>query len=207
MIKIITTFQCALVAILMGILGLATDYWKVWFKQERATNLKIIYNSGLFFQCSEATKNTTELIINHRCSDLAREGKSYTSHKIAITSEMLYYIWFFFIVVNCILALVCEILDDVKSLSILKWNYNLAKMLTNFKNTKFFLSKLIDSKYHCNLKSSKKHSRNILIKVIVYKLLSRNYFPQANECTAIFVFVNRNPAVLCLYFSPLWNHT
>jgi hypothetical protein len=76
MIKILTTFQCALVALLMGILGLATDYWKVWWTLERASNIKRMHNAGLFFQCSKAT-NHTELIINHQCQDLAREGNEF----------------------------------------------------------------------------------------------------------------------------------
>ncbi|XP_020916694.1 claudin domain-containing protein 2 isoform X2 [Exaiptasia diaphana] len=71
MIKIITTFQCALVAMLMGILGLATDYWKVWWKEERATNITRMYNSGLFFECNEATSKSV-IVINHKCGDLAQ---------------------------------------------------------------------------------------------------------------------------------------
>lgn len=78
MIKIITTFQSALVAMLMGILGLATDYWKVWWKVETATNIKKMYNAGLFFQCDQGDavpKNTTIFQINHLCVDLVKSGK------------------------------------------------------------------------------------------------------------------------------------
>lgn len=74
MIKIITTFQCALVAMLMGILGLATDYWKVWWTQERANNITRMYNSGLFFECNQATDKSV-ILINHKCVDLGETGK------------------------------------------------------------------------------------------------------------------------------------
>lgn len=65
----------------MAVLGLATDYWKVWWTVENATGIKRMHNQGLFYQCSKAT-NVSELVINHDCTSFAREGNT-QFHKIS----------------------------------------------------------------------------------------------------------------------------
>ncbi|XP_031553419.1 claudin domain-containing protein 2-like isoform X2 [Actinia tenebrosa] len=100
MIKILTTFQCALVAILMAVLGLATDYWKVWWMVEKATNIKRMYNAGLFYECSEATNNNSVLIINHDCTSLKREDWAGAVVAFIILAMICHLIAFIFALVN-----------------------------------------------------------------------------------------------------------
>lgn len=74
MIKVITSFVSCLAAILLGILALATDFWRVWWKEDKEIEGVQYHHEGLFQTCSETTVNGTVLAVD-RCTDLHDLGR------------------------------------------------------------------------------------------------------------------------------------
>ncbi|XP_020626245.1 claudin domain-containing protein 2-like isoform X1 [Orbicella faveolata] len=74
MIKVITSFVSCLAAILLGILALATDFWRVWWKEDKEIEGVQYHHEGLFQTCSETTINGTVLAVD-RCTDLHELGR------------------------------------------------------------------------------------------------------------------------------------
>jgi len=81
MIKVITSFVSCLAAILLGILALATDFWRVWWKEDKEIEGVQYHHEGLFQTCSETTINGTVLAVD-RCTDLHELGRPGTFLKI-----------------------------------------------------------------------------------------------------------------------------
>lgn len=77
MIKVITSFVSCLAAILLGILALATDFWRVWWKEAKEIEGVQYHHEGLFQTCSETTINGT-VVAADSCTymhDLGRPGR------------------------------------------------------------------------------------------------------------------------------------
>lgn len=74
MIKVITGFVSGLAAILLGILAIATDFWRVWWKQAKEISVVQFHHEGLFHTCSETTINNT-IVAADRCTDLHTLGR------------------------------------------------------------------------------------------------------------------------------------
>lgn len=66
MIKIITTVVCAIAAILMLIVSLATTYWLQWIVVSDGHN--ITHFQGLFRHCYESRHNETGLLLEEDCT-------------------------------------------------------------------------------------------------------------------------------------------
>ena len=74
MIKVITSFVSCLAAILLGILALSTDFWRVWWKEDKEIQGVQYHHEGLFQTCSETSINGTVLAAD-RCTDLHDLGR------------------------------------------------------------------------------------------------------------------------------------
>lgn len=74
MIKVITSFVSCLAAILLGILALSTDFWRVWWKEDKEIQGVQYHHEGLFQTCSETSINDTVLAAD-RCTDLHSLGR------------------------------------------------------------------------------------------------------------------------------------
>ena len=74
MIKVITSFVTCLAAILLGILALLTDFWRVWWREDKAIQGLQYNHEGLFYTCSEATVNGT-IVAEDRCTKLHDSGR------------------------------------------------------------------------------------------------------------------------------------
>lgn len=77
MIKVIASFVSSLFALLLGILALATDYWKVWWTEAKEISATQYYHEGLFDSCYEIIINDT-IMTSDTCSrlhDIGRPGE------------------------------------------------------------------------------------------------------------------------------------
>ena len=86
MIKVITSFVSCLAAILLGILALATDYWRVWWKEAKEIEGVQYHHEGLFQTCSESTIKGT-VVAADKCTklhDLGRPGTCTSSLNMPI---------------------------------------------------------------------------------------------------------------------------
>ena len=94
MIKVITSFVSCLAAILLGILALATDFWRVWWKEDKEIEGVQYHHEGLFQTCSETTVNGTVLAVD-RCTDLHDLGRPGTFLNIQYMKIHIDLIWRF----------------------------------------------------------------------------------------------------------------
>ncbi|KAM7427324.1 hypothetical protein ABFA07_021518 [Porites harrisoni] len=74
MIKVITSFVSCLAAILLGILALATDFWRVWWREAKEISGVQFNHEGLFHTCHETSINNT-VVAADSCTDLHGEGR------------------------------------------------------------------------------------------------------------------------------------
>lgn len=96
MIKVITSFVSCLAAILLGILALATDFWRVWWKEDKEIEGVQYHHEGLFQTCSETTVNGTVLAVD-RCTDLHDLGRPGTFLNIQLHDNSEISFWRFYL--------------------------------------------------------------------------------------------------------------
>ncbi|XP_073247175.1 claudin domain-containing protein 2-like isoform X2 [Porites lutea] len=74
MIKVITSFVSCLAAILLGVLALATDFWRVSWREAKEISGVQFNHEGLFHTCHETSINNT-VVAADSCTDLHGEGR------------------------------------------------------------------------------------------------------------------------------------
>lgn len=58
----------------MGILAIASDYWRVWWLEAKAISGVQFHHEGLFHTCLETTINST-IVAADKCTDLHTLGR------------------------------------------------------------------------------------------------------------------------------------
>lgn len=74
MIKVITSFVSCLAAILLEVLAVATDFWRVSWREAKEISGVQFNHEGLFHTCHETSINNT-VVAADSCTDLHGEGR------------------------------------------------------------------------------------------------------------------------------------
>ena len=82
MIKIVTSFVCALTAVLMLVLTLATDYWQVSWIVNTGANTTTHSHEGLFEKCVNFDSDN---LATETCGELFPSGRPGTGVTLKIS--------------------------------------------------------------------------------------------------------------------------